>query len=258
MCSCGAKRPETSGSTTKPPAAKQKCPLIPEGCEYLNKPYTVEAPKKNFDNIRSKAAADKGKPGKHKFPGDAKESDAIIHEVDVKGRKVKVIMPKNPPKGKHLPSVEQIADALGTVPGEQLDSFDQVVVSPNQNPDDAYWAKEYNKPGFSSAATGGSGGVTFYPKGTPWSQEFVDSTMIHEGGHTYSQKLWKDAKKKKQWEDAIKSDPKSPSKYADSSVGEDFSESLVMYSLSKGTKCEAAAKALYPKRYEILDGMFKK
>ena len=112
-------------------------------------------------------------------------------------------------------------------------------------------------PGFSSAATGGTSGVTFYPKPTPYDQEFVDSTCIHEGGHAYSQALWKDPKVKKEWEAAIKKDKNAPSKYAESSTGEDFSESLVMYSLSKGTKCEAAARVLYPARYKKLDTMLK-
>lgn len=250
------KSPPSNPSTCTPTAS---CPVtIPPGCEYLNKPYTVESPKKNFDRIRDKSKLGAGTAGKHKFPGDASESDAIIHEVEVKGRKVKVIMPKSgAPAGKHLPTAAQVAEGLATVPGKQLDSIDQVVVSPNQNPSDAYWATEYGIPDFSSAATGGNGGVTFYPKKTAWSQEFVDSTTIHEGGHTYSTELWKDPKKKKEWDDIIAKDGKSPSTYADSSTDEDFSESLVMYSLSKGTKCEDAAKAQYPARYAALDKLFK-
>jgi len=256
MCLGGGKNPDKPshcGATTP-------CGLkVPAGCEYLNKPYTVEAPQKNFDSIRSDAKLNPATEGKHTFPGDGKPTDALIHEVEVKGRKVKIILPKSgAPAGKYLPTAEQITKALGTVPGQQLDSINEVVVSPNQNPSDAYWEKEYKIPGFSSAATGGNGGVTFYPKKTAWDQEFVDSTPIHEGGHTYSTELWKDADKKKLWEDVIQKDKNSPSTYADSSAGEDFSESLVMYSLSKGTKCEAAAKALYPARYEALENLFKK
>jgi type VI secretion system secreted protein VgrG len=238
----------TSSCSAKPP--------IPKGCEYLDKPETVESSKADFDRIRKPSKLTSPKDVKHQFPGDAAPQDALEYEAEVDGRKVKIYEPKNKPKGKNLPSARQVADSLGAVPGKQLDSIKEVQISPNQNPDDAYWAKEYNTPGFSSAATGGSNGVTFYPKKTAWSQEFSDSTMIHEGGHTYSQDLWKDAATKKAWDDAIKSDPNSPSKYADNSPGEDFSESLVMYSLSKGTPCEDTAKKLYPKRYETLDNMF--
>ncbi len=232
--------------------------VVPKGCDYLKKPYTVEAPQRNFDRIRGKSKLGAPTAGKYTFPGDVAPSDAVVYEVKVKGRKVKLIMPKSgAPVGKHLPTAQQAAKSLGCVPGKQLDSIQQVVVSPNQNPSDAFWATQYNTPGFTSAATGGNGGVTFYPSASPSKQAFVDSTMIHEGGHTFASDLWKDAKKKKAWEIAMKKDKHSPSTYADSSTDEDFSESLVMYSLSRGTKCEAAAKKLYPARYKALNQMFK-
>jgi type VI secretion system secreted protein VgrG len=239
--------------------AKQQCPLtpkIPKECSYLDKPFTVESSKANFDRIRKPAKLGKPKAIKYKFPGDKKEQDALEYEVEVDGRKKKLITPKTTPKGKNLPSAQQMADSMGTVPGPQLDKVPEVVASPNQNPDDAYWAKEYKMKNFSSAATGGTSGLTFYPKKTAWSQEFTDSTMIHEGGHGYSQDLWSDDAKKKAWEKAIADDGRPPSKYAKSSSGEDFSESLVMYSLSKGTTCEATAKLLYPNRYKALEDLF--
>ena len=239
-------------------AAKESCPLtpkIPKECSYLDKPATVESSKANFDRIRKPTKLGKPKNIKYKFPGDKKEQDALEYEVDVDSHKKKLIMPKNPPKDKSLPTAEQLASSMGTVPGPQLDKINQVVGSPNPNPSDDYWAKEYNTPGFSSAATGGTSGVTFYPQDS-WSQEFTDSTMIHEGGHGYSQNLWSDDAKKEAWKKAIADDGRTPSKYAANSPGEDFSESLVMYSLSKGTTCEATAKQLYPARYKALDDLF--
>ncbi len=230
-------------------------PKIPAECPYLDKPYTVESTKANFDRIRKPATLGPPKDIKYKFPGDAAEQDALEYEVDVNGGKKKLIMPKNPPTGKSLPTAEQLATAMGAVPAPQLDKIPQVVASPNANPSDAYWATQYKIPNFSSAATGGTSGVTFYPQ-DKWSQEFTDSTMIHEGGHSYSKDLWSDDGKKKAWEKAMKSDGRSPSKYADSSTDEDFSESLVMYSLSKGTTCEATAKELYPNRYKSLEELF--
>jgi type VI secretion system secreted protein VgrG len=240
--------PSTSVKTPCPPK-------IPKECSYLDKPYTVESSKANFDRIRKPATLSEPKEIKYKFPGDAKEQDALQYEVNVDGHKKNLIMPKNPPSAKSLPTAQQLADAMGTVPGPQLDKITQVVASPNGNPDDAYWAKEYKTPNFSSAATGGTSGVTFYPQDN-WSQEFTDSTMIHEGGHSYSENLWSDADKKKAWEKAMSSDGRSPSKYADSSTDEDFSESLVMYSLSKGTKCEGVARQLYASRYKACDDLF--
>lgn len=69
--------------------------------------------------------------------------------------------------------------------------------------------------------------------------------------------LGADPKVKDQWTKAIAADENPPSTDAECSAGEDFSESLVMYSFSKGTKCEAPAKARYPQRYKTLDAMFK-
>jgi hypothetical protein len=238
------------------PKIGQKAPHVPEECAYLKKPYTVESSKPNFDRIRKSTSLSKAKEIKYMFPGDDQDRNALEYEVDVGGRKKKLIVPKDPPTNKALPAPEQLAAALGTVPGPQLDNIKQIVASPNPNPDNAYWARQYNIPNFSSAATGGASGVTFYPQ-PKWSQESTDSTMIHEGGHTYSTSLWADESKKAAWKKAIHKDGRSPSKYADSSTDEDFSESLVMYSLSKGTQCEKAAKALYPNRYKALNDLFE-
>lgn len=251
-CTADGGSSAAGGTTATCPLAG---PVIPAECPYLNKPFTVESTKANFDRIRKPATLSAPKEIKYKFPGDTAEQDALEYEVDIGGKKKKLIMPKNPPASKKLPTAQQLADAMGAVPPAQLDKIPSVVASPNPNPSDAYWAVEYKTPGFTSAATGGSSGVTFYPSNN-WSQEFTDSTMIHEGGHTYSQDLWSNDETKKAWQKAIDEDKRTPSKYAESSIGEDFSESLVMYSLSKGTSCEATAKQLYPNRYKTLDGLF--
>jgi uncharacterized Zn-binding protein involved in type VI secretion len=256
----GVASPPAASAMPRPPQAAPAPAAagaaIPKECSYLDKPYTVESSKANFDRIRKDSKLGKPKDIKHKFPGDKAEQDALEYEVDVDGHKKKLIMPKNPPKGKNIPTAEQLVASMGTVPPSQLDQIPEVVASPNPNPDDAYWAKQYKIPNFSSAATGGSSALTFYPTTNAWTQEFTDSTMIHEGGHTYSGKLWSDDAKKKAWEKAISDDKRAPSKYAGSSSSEDFSESLVMYSLSKGTPCEATAKKLYPSRYKALDDLF--
>ncbi len=241
-----------AGSPTATCASAE--PKIPTECAYLKNASTVESSKANFDRIRKPAKLSAPKEIKYKFPGDEAEQDALEYEIEVDGKKKQMIMPKNPPASKSLPTAQQLADSLGAVPPGQFDKIPKIVASPRPNPSDEYWAKEYNKPGFTSAATGGPSGVTFYPSNN-WSQEFTDSTMIHEGGHTYSQDLWKNDDTKKAWQKAIDEDKRTPSDYAKSSIGEDFSESLVMYSLSKGTSCEATAKQLYPSRYKVLDGL---
>jgi len=160
--------------------------------------------------------------------------------------------------GTFLPSVDEVAKGLGAVPTEQLGTIKTVEVSPNRNPSDAYWEKTYGTPGFRSAAVGGNGGVTMFPTPFALGQARIDSNLIHEGGHTFQSEIWKVAATKKTWADAIKNDLVSPSRYADNSIDEDMSESLVMYSLSKGTPCEAVAKKMFPNRYAELDRLMTK
>jgi uncharacterized Zn-binding protein involved in type VI secretion len=231
---------------------------VPAQCAYLDKPFLVTAPRPDFDRNRGTYTLSPGKPGKHRFPGDwFFRSETVVYEAEVKGRKVEIIMPKSgAPAGRYLPTPDQVAESLAAVPPAQLDSIKEIVVSPNRNPDDAHWEKEYGIKDFTSGATGGAGGVTFYPHRGAMDQADVDHELIHEGGHTYSADLWDDEAKKDAWKDAIKKDSRSPSAYADSAPTEDFSESLVMYTLSKGTPCEAYAKKLFPARYAELDKLF--
>jgi hypothetical protein len=90
-------RPVSSGSPKSPPVAGTKKPKIPKECSYLDKPYTVESSKKNFDRIRKKAVLGKPKAIKHSFPGDKSPQDALEYEVKIGDRKKTLIMPKSPP-----------------------------------------------------------------------------------------------------------------------------------------------------------------
>lgn len=149
----GGENPAASAIETCPKTTlvrgKKKNP-----CPYLNKPFTVESSKANFDRIRKTSTLSKPTAIKYKFPGSNSEQDALEYEAEVDGRKKKLIMPKTLPSNKSLPTAQQLADAMGTVSGAQLDNIPVVVASPNPNPNDAYWAKQYNIPNFSSAATG--------------------------------------------------------------------------------------------------------
>jgi hypothetical protein len=236
------------------PSGPTPASAVPAACGYVTKDsHSVPTPA-DYDRIRAGWNAQPGVAAKHTFPGDKKPSDAIVSEVEVKGRKIKVIVPTSDriPRGKYLPAVHQVAKALATLPEGQLDTIKQVEASPNPNPDDAYWAKQYKTPGFTSAARGGDGQVTYFPSDVPDNQDSLDGTMNHEGGHTFASEYWKDPAKKKAWEDAMRSDGRSVSHYADNSIDEDFAESVLMYNVSRGTPCEIFANALYPARHAIL------
>lgn len=230
---------------------------VPAGCEFLDQPFLVSGSKADFDKNRAPVTVGPKTVGEYQFPGDTAPQPANFYDATINGQTVKIIEPVGGPvAGKFLPTVDQTAQGLAAVPSGQLSTIHQVVLSPNPNPSDAYWAQQYNTPGFTSAATGGNGGVTHYPLSNALTQDRIDSNTIHEGGHTYSQELWKDASTKSAWESAITADDQAPSQYAESAPTEDFSESLVMYTLAKGTPCEAVARAIYPNRFAALDKLF--
>ena len=244
----------------KPLTPAQKAPVkIPPECAYLKKQFRAEGTPANFDANRRKATIGAAKKIKYTFPGAKAPVDATSTPVTIGGHTVDVIQAASGPAEKDtvLPSTNQIASSLGAVPANQYGYIKNVVASPDPNPADAYWAKQYNMPGFRSEATAGADGtVDWYP--IPKNVNMIpDETMIHESGHAYSKNIWPKDSDWKGWQDAMKSDARDPSDYAKSSKDEDFSESLVMYSMSKGTKCEATAKALYPARYKILDDLLQ-
>ena len=56
-----------------------------------------------------------------------------------------------------------------------------------------------------------------------------------------------------EWEAAMDADGVEPSGYATNSRGEDFSETLKLYMLVRGTPAEAQMRDVMPERFAILD-----
>ncbi len=158
---------------------------IPSECAFLNKGGTVEAPEPNFN--ASPATIGPGTSTTHRFPGDLLGRPAVEYPVDVRGHRIQVWMPADgDAAGKNLPSVQQIGNGLGGLSDEELDRVHDVEASPNRNPEDPYWAKQYGMPDFRADARAGDGTVTFFPESNGGNAN-VDSTMIHEAGHLYAQ-----------------------------------------------------------------------
>lgn len=232
------------GGPSGPTPAKE----VPKACDYLKKNELVTAPPADFDRFRAPTKLGPGVAGKYTFKGSKYPSAAVVHEIEVKGRKIKLTVPA----GNHSPTAEQVAKSLGTLPEHQLDSVKDVTVSPFPDPDDKDSAKLYKTPGFTAAGEGLPGGrVNIFPAAGK-DQTEIDRLLLHESGHTFSAEYWKDPANKKAWEEAMASDGRSPSNYADTFSGEDFSESVVMYNLSRGTPCQIFANVLFPARYAIL------
>lgn len=190
------------------------------------------------------------------------KADALRYEVEINGRKIPVYMPVKPDPKQIYHTIDEVVRGLAALPQASRDRINSVQVNPQRNPDDAYWEKEYGIPGFRSYMTAGAdGNISIYPGG--FSQEVLDTTLIHETGHIISgQELsgnsvtdltggttWSD------WEEAMKKDGFSASQYARSSPGEDFSETLALYMKVKGTPEEVEVRALMPARFKIIDDL---
>ena len=245
-------------AAAKKAAAKQTAPTLPPGCSYLSKGQRVLPSATDFDKNRQPYSLAKSTPTLKMFQGDASPSQGTSQIATIGGHAINIIRPNVPPaeKGTLVPSSGDIAKALGAVPANQLAKIKSVTVNSNRNPADAAWAKQYNIPNMRSEATSGAAGdVDFYPVPSA-SPMALDATFIHETAHTYSEQKWgADPSQWKEWPAAMKADGKSPSTYADASPAEDFSESMVMYTASKGTPCEQPARGLFPNRYQSLDKM---
>jgi peptidoglycan hydrolase-like protein with peptidoglycan-binding domain len=186
------------------------------------------------------------------------KADALKYEVEIDGKKVPVYMPKNPSPSLKYHTIDQLAKGLAALPKSSRDLVTAVNAEPQNNPDDAFWAKQYNTPNFHSYMTAGAAGVVnVYPTDPVQSQTFLDGSLIHETGHTLSQQKWGNDNdpRWKPWQDAMKADGVHASKYAKNAQGEDFAETLKLYQMVKGTPQEAEMRALMPERFKIIDGL---
>jgi type VI secretion system secreted protein VgrG len=233
--------PGTFGTTAAPREA-------PKECEFLNgKSHLIAAPRAKWSNLRSRWSVDK-KPvkGKHVFR-DGKERDAETYTANVRGKKIDIVTPKNGKEAKQAqPTVNEIAESLTVLSPKQLAVVNKVVLNPTQ----------HSNPGVAADA-GCAGVMTVYPN--DYYKEHVESLMVHEAGHSYACTVWgKDKFSGPDWEKVMQEDGNFPAGYAKEGPGEDFSESLVMYSLAKGSPCESFAKARYPNRWAYIDKLESK
>lgn len=241
----------------KATGAKQTEQLRKFLTEQPDSPGVVDTPKDAFKDKRLpyKLHGPKDVKG-HEFRGG--KADAVKYEVEIDGKKIPVFLPKKPDaKAGEIHGIDEVAKGLAALPASSRALVKQVVVEAKQNPDDAYWAKQYKDPNFRSYMTAGADGIiNVYPSKPKMSQDYLDGTLIHETGHTLSMKKWGNSDSDKRWNDwkaAAKSDGIIPSQYGKASLDEDFAETLVIYHQNKGTPREAELRALMPARYKIID-----
>jgi len=124
----------------------------------------------------------------------------------------------------------------------------RVLFSGQRNNRDPYWEKEYNKPGFTSLATGGDGQVVVYN----WNSLDVSST-VHEMGHNFAKGRYgrTDPPSSSDFYAATIVEP-PPTEYAKAAIAEDFAESCKLFFTAPAT-----LKDIAPRRYKIIARMMK-
>ncbi|MBO9541318.1 hypothetical protein J7643_12075 [bacterium] len=135
---------------------------------------------------------------------------------------------------------------------EIRDELDVLKISPDKNPTDAEFAKTYNMPNFSSAATAGGGTITFWHNGKYLDQKTFDHEMAHLMSPKASSKrlMMPDG-----YEAAIAKDSKTPTVYSKAAPIEDFADSWALYLKARQTSPEALAKfqADFPNRAAAME-----
>jgi uncharacterized Zn-binding protein involved in type VI secretion len=237
---------------------------MPRECRFVWRLLTKEPPG-NLGRLAKGQQAQTGKetPAVYEFPGTDKPLPAKEVIVTIRGHRVRVVRPgEGVAVQGGVPSLAEVVQGLQTLNDEQLSAVHEVAINPVPNPDDPELKIVYNDPNFVSAATSIGGVVRFYPGSAAdpdesRRRENVRGAMQHEAGHAVAQKAWAaDPSLKAAWEEARRQDRRNVSTYGAKFIDEDIAEAVLLFALTKGTPCEAAARATFPARYAILERMF--
>lgn len=226
----------------------------------------MDRPPDNLNRLQSPYQVVQGFPMPYKFSKMTQAVAAQVSFILIRGHRIPVISPgpgvpvmvtPAPPAKPYpgqLPTPEQVAAALANLSEEQLSKLDAVVLSPTGSTHDAYYQKTYNNPSHTAAAESGNNVTTIFPASPAHSGGFLRRAMQHETAHL----VWNEIaqSQRDEWQAAMDADRRAVSAYGNSAVKEDFAEAVLMYSLVKGTPCEATMKAAFPKRFALLEEIF--
>lgn len=149
------------------------------------------------------------------------------------------------------------------LPASMRGVLKQVHTVDGPNPTDAEWAKTYNSPNFTSAASGGNGAATFWNGTGNLTAEY----FFHEFGHVLGQTLSTTPDMVPDgWAEAKQADGNAVSNYGQASINEDFAEAFaVLMAVRLGqlprvgnppaTPAEFAER--FPHRAALLDAIFR-
>ncbi|MFO0587769.1 MAG: hypothetical protein U0441_09530 [Polyangiaceae bacterium] len=238
-------------------------PTPPE-CQFVLR--LMDRPPDNLSRFRSPYQVVPGSPMLHKFPQMTQAVPAQVTFVMIHGHRIQIISPgpgvpvmvtPAPPAKPYpgqLPTPEQVAAALANLSEEQLSKLDAVVLSPTGSEWNAYYQQRYRNPYHTAAAETGNNVTTIFPTGSAYSSAVLGRVMQHEVAHLVWHDL--DPSQRNEWQAAMDADRRAISAYGNSAATEDFADAVLMYSLVKGTPCEATMKAAFPKRFALLEEIF--
>ena len=195
----------------------------------------------------------------HEFRGAT--ADADIWTCRIGDVEIPIIAPAHPDEDEgHFHDAEEVARAIAMVPEVGRALIESVTLNPVQNPDDEFWAEEYDREGFRSYMTAGAAGeVTIYPSRSARDETSAAASLKHEIGHTWSHQQWghdTDDERWRPWREAMESDRVSVSNYATADPSEDVAETVQAYTATKGTPEHDEFRRLVPARFAILDEHF--
>lgn len=157
----------------------------------------------------------------------------------------------------------KLVEYYSRFPEHMRGNLKSIALETRHNPEDAYWAKVYGKTEFASAATAGSGAISFWNlNGNPLN--LSEDTFNHEMGHLVgeAQKV-KGAEHATRvpagWQEAAKADNDQVSNYSGMNPDEDFAETWSYYLYSRtDAKAMEALRERVPNRVKILDELYEK
>lgn len=198
------------------------------------------------------------------FQFNGVRADAHVYTIVFEdGVELPIYAPAAPDENLHYHTVAEAALAASHLPLASRRRLTSIMLNPIENPQDEYWAAEYNRPDFHSYMTaGGAGQITIYPddsRDVP-GMETMKSSMVHETGHVWSYQAWGNDKTRGGWRDwaaAMTADGQSLSRYADSSIAEDVAETVQAYSSTQGTRRHDEYRRVVPNRFAVLDRDFR-
>ena len=195
------------------------------------------------------------------FQFNGMTADAEVHVVRfADGESIKVIVPKSPDPAFHNHSIDEAIESTSYLSKAARAQLEEVQLHPSRNPDDAYWAVQYNTVEFRSYMTAGvDGKITIYARETPMALGDAlgrNSAVVHETGHTWSFREWGVDENQgpgwAKWKAAMAEDVVAGTKYATNSTSEDVAETIRIYTTAKGTPRFAEYEKILGKRFEIL------